>query len=98
MHKSHARETSLFTGPIPNQVCNSQTPRFVSVPGQNPGRSSRGDSMGLRLESGLWRTCHGSGVASGYDSLMCSVVSREWNVTEESASGGEVKLRGWLGG
>jgi len=42
-------ETSLFTGAIRNQVRNSQTSRFVSVPGQNPGRSSRGDSVGLRL-------------------------------------------------
>src|SRR6218665_2367105 len=43
-HKSHVRETSLLTGAIPNPVRNSQTSRFVSVPGQNPGRSSRGDS------------------------------------------------------
>ena len=33
-HKSHVRETSLFTGAIPNPVRNSQTPRFVSVPGK----------------------------------------------------------------
>src|SRR6218665_2221298 len=46
--KSHVRETSLFTGAIPNQVRNSQTSRFVSVPRQNPGRSIRGDSVGLR--------------------------------------------------
>jgi len=46
-------ETSLFTGAILNQVCNSQTSPFIllPVPGQNPGRSSRGDSMGLRLQS-----------------------------------------------
>jgi len=47
--KSHIRETILFAGSILNQICNSQTSRFVSVPGQNPGRSNRGDSMGLRL-------------------------------------------------
>src|SRR6218665_4101780 len=41
-HKSHVTETSLFTGAIPNPVHNSQTSRFVSVPGQNPERSSRG--------------------------------------------------------
>src|SRR6218665_1015412 len=41
-HKSHVRETSLFTGAIPNQVRNNQTSRFISLPGQNPGRSSRG--------------------------------------------------------
>jgi len=29
------------------QVHNSQTSRFVSVPGQNPGRPSRGDSVGM---------------------------------------------------
>src|SRR6218665_3332542 len=50
-HKSHVTETSLFTGAIPNPVRNSQTSRFVSVPGQNPGRSSRGDSVVLRLRS-----------------------------------------------
>jgi len=48
-HKSHVRETSLFTGAIPNQVRNSQTSRYVSAPGQYPGRSSRGDSVGLCL-------------------------------------------------
>src|SRR6218665_3558495 len=50
-HKSHVRETSLFTGAIPNPVHNSQTSRFVSVPGQNPERSSLGDSVVLRLQS-----------------------------------------------
>src|SRR6218665_3693680 len=50
-NKSHLRETSLFTGAIPNPVGNSQTARFVSVPGQNPGRSCRGDGMVLRLQS-----------------------------------------------
>src|SRR6218665_491143 len=50
-HKSNIRETSLFTGIISNPVRNSQTSRFVSVPGQNPGRSSRGDSVVLRLQS-----------------------------------------------
>src|SRR6218665_634588 len=50
-HKSCVRETSLFTGAMPNPVRNSQTSRFVSVPGQNPGRSSRGDSVVLRLRS-----------------------------------------------
>ena len=44
-------ETSLFTGAIPNPVHNSQTSRFVSVPGQNPDRSNRGDSVVLRLQS-----------------------------------------------
>src|SRR6218665_448230 len=39
-HKSHVRETILFTGAIPNTVRNSQISRFVSVPGQNPGRWS----------------------------------------------------------
>ena len=50
-HKSHVREISLFTGAIPNPVRNSQTSRFVLVPGQNPKRSSRGDSVVLRLQS-----------------------------------------------
>ena len=44
-------ETSLFTGAIPNPVHNSQTSRFVSVPGQNPGRSSRGHNVVIRLQS-----------------------------------------------
>ena len=35
-HKSHIVETSLLTGAIPNQVRNSQTSRFILVPGQNP--------------------------------------------------------------
>src|SRR6218665_651575 len=47
---SHVRGTSLFTGAIPNPVRNSQTSRFVSVPGQSPERSSRGDSVVLQLE------------------------------------------------
>src|SRR6218665_1808261 len=49
--KSHVRDTNLFTGAIPNQVRNSQTSRFISVPGQNSERLSRGDSVGLRLQS-----------------------------------------------
>src|SRR6218665_3963411 len=48
--KIHVRETSLFTGPIPNPVRNSQTSRFVSVPSQNPERSRRGDSAQSALE------------------------------------------------
>jgi len=42
-NKSHARESSFFTGAIPNQVRYSQIIiyRFVSVPDQNPERSSR---------------------------------------------------------
>src|SRR6218665_1909795 len=52
-HKSHVRETSLFTGAIPNPVRHSQTSRFVSVPGQYPERSSRGDSVLLRLQAGM---------------------------------------------
>ena len=35
----------FITSAIPNQVHNGQTSRFYSVPGQNPGRSSRGDSV-----------------------------------------------------
>ena len=38
-------ETSLFTGAIPTQVRNSQTSRFFSMPGKNPGRSSRGGML-----------------------------------------------------
>src|SRR6218665_3216 len=49
-HKSHVSETSLFTGAIPYPIRNSQTSHFVSVPGQNPERSSRGDSVVLRLQ------------------------------------------------
>ena len=40
----------LFTGAIPNQVRNSQTSRFVSVPGQNPGRSSKHSPEIISLE------------------------------------------------
>jgi len=50
-HKNHVRETSLFTGAIPNQVRNSQTSRFFSVPCQSRGRSSREDRVELRLWS-----------------------------------------------
>src|SRR6218665_1392307 len=50
-HKSYVRETSLFTGAILNPIRNSQTSRFVSVPGQNPGRLRRGNSVVLRLQS-----------------------------------------------
>src|SRR6218665_2243667 len=32
-----------------NSSADWETSRFVSVPVQNPGRSSRGDSVGLRL-------------------------------------------------
>src|SRR6218665_320304 len=56
-HKSHVRETNLFTGAIPNQVRNSQTSRFVAVPGQNPERSSRGDSAGVRFQSVMAGVC-----------------------------------------
>src|SRR6218665_184107 len=51
--------------------------------GQNPGRSSRGDSVGW-----WWRTCRGAGVESGKDSLKSSIFSREWKVAEKNASGG----------
>ena len=65
-HKSHVRETSLFTGAIPNPVRNSFSFRFVSVPGQNPGRSSRGDSVVLRLQSvmmaDMWWCRSGTGI------------------------------------
>src|SRR6218665_3723396 len=47
---SKRRDTSLCTGVIPYPVRNSQTSRFVSVPGQNSGKSSRGDRVGLRLQ------------------------------------------------
>jgi len=65
-HKNHVRETSLLTGAIPNQVRNNQASCFVSVPGQNPERSNRGDSvhMGLRLQA--------------HDDGGC-VVAQEWN-------------------
>src|SRR6218665_1737571 len=72
-HKSHVRETSLFTGAIPNSVRNSQTFRFASVPGQNLGRSSRGDSVVLRLQSvmmvDVW-WCRGR-TAIGYLKEFC---------------------------
>src|SRR6218665_3738364 len=46
-HKSHVRETSLFTGATPNQVCNSQTSPFVvgSKPGRVKPRRQRGDTV-----------------------------------------------------
>ena len=40
------------------------------------------------------RTCGGAGVHPGSDSLKSLVFSREWNVADERASGGLVKLRG----
>src|SRR6218665_133633 len=48
-HKSHVRETSLFTGAIPKSVRNSQTSRFVSVPGQNPGKVKPKKQRGARV-------------------------------------------------
>src|SRR6218665_1112957 len=78
VHKSHVRETSLFTGAIPNPVRNSQTSRFVSVPDQYPRRSSRGDSVVLRLQSVMMADvswCR-SGTGIGYLKEFCfSVVS-----------------------
>ena len=80
------RQTSLFIGAIPNQVGNSQTSRFVSVPGQNPEISNRGDSVVLRLQSvmmaDVWWCRSGPGI--GY-SLKSSVFNREWNVADGSA-------------
>src|SRR6218665_581017 len=68
-HKSHVRETSFLTVVISIPVRNSQTSRFVSVPGQNPGRSSRGDSVMLRLQSVMMADkpdmCGGAGVEPG---------------------------------
>src|SRR6218665_1621045 len=72
-HTSHIRETSLFTGAISNPFHNSQTSRFVSVPGQNLGRSSQGDSVVLRLQSvmmaDVWWCRSGTGV--GYALYAC---------------------------
>src|SRR6218665_1562919 len=70
--KRHVRETSLFTA-ILNQVRNSKTSRFVSVPGQNPERSGRGDSVVLRLQSvmmaDVWWCRSGTGI--GYLKEFC---------------------------
>src|SRR6218665_472184 len=46
-NKSHVREISLFTGAIPNQVCNSQTSCFVvgSKPGKVKPRRQRGATV-----------------------------------------------------
>src|SRR6218665_932340 len=72
-HKSHVRKTTLFTGAIRNPICTSQTSRFVLVPGQNPGRSSRGDSVVLRLQSvmmvDVWWCTSGTGI--GYLKESC---------------------------
>ena len=52
-HKSHVKETTnLLTGALPNQVRNRQTSRFVWVPCQNPGKSSREDSVGYTVVIG----------------------------------------------
>ena len=53
-HKSHVRETSLFTGAIPNPVRNSQTSRFVarSKSGKvKPGRQ-RGATVAVGDDGG----------------------------------------------
>jgi len=42
---------------MPNQVRNGQTSRFVWVPSQNWGRSSRGNSVRLRLQSVMSMLC-----------------------------------------
>src|SRR6218665_1983912 len=62
-HKSHVRDTSLFTGAIPNPVRNSQTSRFVS-------RSKAGKVKPRRQ--------HGATVAVGDDGGRVAVV-QEWN-------------------
>jgi len=43
---------------LPNQVHNSQTSCFIWVPGQNPGRSSWGDSVVLWLQSVMMMRVH----------------------------------------
>src|SRR6218665_2382896 len=92
VHKSHARKTSLFTGAIPNQVRNSQTSRFVSVPGQNPGRSSGGDSVGLWLLPVLVADVSRRSSRIGMGQLEEFGLKREWKVAEESASGGWIAI------
>jgi len=52
-NKSHVRETSLFTGAIPNQVPNSQTSHFVV--GSKPGK------VKLRRQNGATVVTAGGG-------------------------------------
>src|SRR6218665_3073981 len=66
-----------YIGAITNPVRNSQTSRFVSVPDQNPERSSQGDSVVLRLQSvmmaAVWWCRSRTGI--GYLRVLFSVVN-----------------------
>src|SRR6218665_3976923 len=95
--KSHVRKTNLFTGAIPNPVRNSQTSRFVSVPGQNPERASRGDCVVLRVEQVmmavvLWSR---SRAGVGYLQELCFHSSMEISRGERERRIGEIKSSVW---
>jgi len=60
---------SLFTGSIPNQVCNSQTSRFFSVPGQKPERPSRRDG-GYDCNRWWWHKCRVHWYRGAYHAIV----------------------------
>jgi len=87
--KSHVRETSLYIFDISNQVLNSQAFSFgVRL---KSGKVKPKRQRGATVDDG--GRVVAQGVESRYDSLKISAFSREWNVAEESASGGRMKLR-----
>lgn len=84
-------KASLLTSAKWNQVRNGQTTLYISVPGQNSRRSSRVDSVGLRLQPVMVADVR---VESVWDSFRSRGISREWIMAEESLSGRAVKLSG----
>lgn len=61
------------------------------MPGRNSRRSSRVDSVGLRLQPVMVADVR---VESVWDSFRSRGISREWIMAEESLSGRAVKLSG----
>ena len=64
-HKSHVRETSLFTGAIPNQARNSQTSRCISFRCQVKILEGHPDETALVDGCNRWWRLTGGGVESG---------------------------------
>src|SRR6218665_2197932 len=86
--KSHVRETSLFTGAIPNPVRNSNTSRFVSVPGQNPGRSSLSPQRSLFVAV----ICHIYNTAKRASKIRKALCLYDTNVSEINKIGRKMML------
>jgi len=84
-----------------NQVLSSQTSRFISVPGQNPGGLSWGDSVGLWLQSIMmadvwWRR---SGIRIRlleefallrFDNKLVSIINKDTHTVDTPVTSGYV--------